>query len=129
MKKLLISLAILAGYANAEIINLKCSNLKSGVNIYLDINQEVAWLDDFVPIYVLKVSPNLIRGYSHNQFSTDELKIITNTMLTARLEMFHRKVSQFEINRSTLDFYSKSGVANSVKGHGKCNITNNNNKI
>lgn len=126
MKKLLILLTIFSGYANAEIVNLKCSNLKSSVDIYLNINKEVAWIDDFIPLYVLRMSPNLIRGYSYGQFSTDELKTITNTILTARLETFYKKSAQFTIDRSTLDFYSSTGIAAELKGRGKCTIINNN---
>jgi len=49
MKKLLILVTMFIGYANAEIINLKCSNPNSDITIAIDIHEKVAWLDDFIP--------------------------------------------------------------------------------
>jgi hypothetical protein len=125
-KTILILITLLTGYANADIINLKCSNSKSDIGLMIDTHEKVAWLDNFIPLYVLEVTPEYIRGYFYGGFTTDELKTITNTILTARLETFYKKSEQFEINRSTLDFYSRGGIAAQLKGHGKCTIINNN---
>jgi len=125
MKKLLILLTMFIGYANAEIINLKCSNPNSSVTIAIDAHEKVAWFVD-VPLFVLEVTPKNIRGYRYGEFTTDELKETTNIMLTMRLGTFNKKATAFVINRSTLDFYSRSGIAANLKGHGKCTIINNN---
>jgi hypothetical protein len=133
MKKLLILVAMFIGSVNAEIIKLKCSNQSStktsDITIYIDVHEKTGWLDNFVPLYVLKVTPEFIHGYSHNQFTRDELKTITNPLLTARLDTFYKKVEKFTINRTTLDWYSPRGIVYYAKGHGKCNIAKDSNKI
>jgi hypothetical protein len=131
MKKLLILITMFTGIANAEIINLKCSNSNNDMDMYLDFNQKVAHAISPLarPVYIIRIRPKIVYGYKAARFDRSELNDIHHFIYAEHSGIFDSKHVDFTIDRETLTMYSKYGFAYNLKGRSQCKIIKNKNLI